>query len=551
MAEQDFLAWGTDPGANVESQGNYANPGTNPDLATGYPAGAIPPSARFNKTLRQASFGVAAIAQWMSDKTGADVLDNGVQADFIATFEAAIGEQDQADIQAQAGNYAVAAGAANTYVAVLDPPAVGRITGVPLRIKIPNTNNGASTLDYGAGAFAIRYRGAALSGGELVSGNGNIATFVDDGTFLNLINSGVTKLGTTNITGVTGTGNTAVCSADPTFTGTINGANASLSGSMASASLSTTAAAVVGTTLTVGTGQTVTAGGIDVNNGANLGIRISKTGNNHIVAGGSVISLNLGGAGVASFGIASNEIFPLTDNAQSVGDITHRFTSVFATNGTINTSDRNEKDNIRRIRPELIAVGHRLLARKDAIVEFQWKDAIAKKGQDKARIHVGVIAQDVVDDFAAVFKDKEAAFRFGAVCRDEITIDVKEKQKFPVRKQAMRKVKRDQIVIDGAGDRRVARVQSMEVDELVFDRLPLLGKDGTALATDGLPLLDAQTKKPRKGAEAAVHLEPVMEDTFEEHEVDVRKPTGKFRYSVRPDQIHYLMLAALANPIKE
>jgi len=85
------------------------------------------------------------------------------------------------------------------------------------------------------------------------------------------------------------------------------------------------------------------------------------------------------------------------DNAVDLGNSSFRFDDIFATNGTINTSDRNEKQDI----AELSDAEQRVAkAAKGLMRKFRWIDAVAKKGDD-ARIHVGIIAQDLQAAFAA------------------------------------------------------------------------------------------------------------------------------------------------------
>lgn len=86
MATNDFLQFGTDPGANVETQSTYAidskrTAGNQPGIAS---------SSFNNKALRQANFVSSNIAQMMSDFTGVDVLDDTVTAKFLATLKAAV-----------------------------------------------------------------------------------------------------------------------------------------------------------------------------------------------------------------------------------------------------------------------------------------------------------------------------------------------------------------------------------------------------------------------------------------------------------------------------
>lgn len=77
------------------------------------------------------------------------------------------------DIQQQAGNYGVDAGATNALVVTLTPvPAsLASLTGAPIRVKAANTNTGAVTLNVnGLGATAVSWHGAVLPGGAMVAG---------------------------------------------------------------------------------------------------------------------------------------------------------------------------------------------------------------------------------------------------------------------------------------------------------------------------------------------------------------------------------------------
>jgi hypothetical protein len=99
----------------------------------------------------------------------------------------------------------------------------------------------------------------------------------------------------------------------------------------------------------------------------------------------------------------SNQISPCSsvggvrDNVIDLGKPESRFDDIYATNGTIQTSDRNEKQDIEALSDaeQRVAVACKGLIRK-----FRWKDAVAEKG-DAARIHFGIIAQDLQDAFAA------------------------------------------------------------------------------------------------------------------------------------------------------
>jgi hypothetical protein len=93
----------------------------------------------------------------------------------------------------------------------------------------------------------------------------------------------------------------------------------------------------------------------------------------------------------------SNGALNSRDNAVDLGLSSVRFDDIYATNGTIQTSDRNEKQDI----AELSEAEQRVaVAAKGLLRKFRWKDSVAEKGDD-ARIHFGIIAQDLQAAFEA------------------------------------------------------------------------------------------------------------------------------------------------------
>ena len=85
------------------------------------------------------------------------------------------------------------------------------------------------------------------------------------------------------------------------------------------------------------------------------------------------------------------------DNSVDLGSSSNRFDDIYATNSTIQTSDRNEKQDIEQLSDaeRRVAVAAKSLLRK-----FKWISAVEEKGDD-ARIHFGVIAQDLQNAFTA------------------------------------------------------------------------------------------------------------------------------------------------------
>ena len=80
-----------------------------------------------------------------------------------------------------------------------------------------------------------------------------------------------------------------------------------------------------------------------------------------------------------------------TDNTFDMGAAAYRWDDIYATNGTIQTSDANEKQQIASLTDAEITAAKAISA---LFKTFKWNDAVAEKG-DAARTHAGVIAQDV------------------------------------------------------------------------------------------------------------------------------------------------------------
>lgn len=103
---------------------------------------------------------------------------------------------------------------------------------------------------------------------------------------------------------------------------------------------------------------------------------------------------------------------PYGDNTQKLGDASFRWSTVYAGTGAINTSDEREKQQIRSLSEAERAVAVRL---KSMIRAFKFNDAVSVKG-DAARIHIGLIAQDVKAAFEA---EGLVAEDYAILCFDE------------------------------------------------------------------------------------------------------------------------------------
>ena len=83
------------------------------------------------------------------------------------------------------------------------------------------------------------------------------------------------------------------------------------------------------------------------------------------------------------------------DNTLDLGTAVGRWNDVFASNGTIQTSDQNEKQDIASATTKELNVAKKL---STLFKTFRWKDKVAEKG-DKARTHTGIVAQEVQTAF--------------------------------------------------------------------------------------------------------------------------------------------------------
>jgi hypothetical protein len=80
-----------------------------------------------------------------------------------------------------------------------------------------------------------------------------------------------------------------------------------------------------------------------------------------------------------------------SDNEFDLGTGSTRFDDIYATNGTIQTSDQNEKQQIASLTDAEITAAKAI---SKLFKTFKWNDKVEAKG-DAARTHTGVIAQDV------------------------------------------------------------------------------------------------------------------------------------------------------------
>lgn len=134
--------------------------------------------------------------------------------------------------------------------------------------------------------------------------------------------------------------------------------------------------------------------GVDVNL-----VKINTSNNIHVGADGYNVYIHSPNGSLASL---TDRFRPETDDIKYCGDSSHRWKRFYAVNGTISTSDRNYKKNIRDIPDALIQLFFKL---QPKIFQFL----------DGDRNHIGAISQDVWASMKELgIKDTE----FAGFCRD-------------------------------------------------------------------------------------------------------------------------------------
>ena len=197
-------------------------------------------------------------------------------------------------------------------------------------------------------------------------------------------------------------------------------------------------------------------GSIDVNNNDNLVIQ----GNS------SHCGLEFGGDAIFPHKNSAN-----VDNQIDLGEGTLRFDDVFATNGTIQTSDQNEKQDTASLTSKELNVAKKLSA---LFKTFRWKDKVAEKG-DKARTHTGIIAQEVQSAFSAEGLDasKYGLFTSSTWWQKEIKVEaVKEnKEKEIEAKDAYSYMDTKNEKTDGYTERTRLGVRYPELFSFIFSSI--------------------------------------------------------------------------------
>jgi hypothetical protein len=126
------------------------------------------------------------------------------------------------------------------------------------------------------------------------------------------------------------------------------------------------------------------------------------------------------GASVHRFRIANvdklvlngTELTTGADAGLTLGTAALRWGQIYSSVAAISTSDRNYKTDILNIDEQEKKIALKL---KTLFKKFKYKDSVEEKGLDNARIHIGLIAQEVRDTFIEFGLDPN---KYGMFCED-------------------------------------------------------------------------------------------------------------------------------------
>ena len=128
--------------------------------------GSIPPAAAFENPMRELVH-IITDSNIVPSDTDLEQCAKGMRSQFM--------------------NYCIDTGSVNTLSVALSPPIGAYTFGLPLRVRIANTNTGSTTIDAGAGRVPVKKpNGSELQPGDLPAFG--LAELVYDGTVFQMIN---------------------------------------------------------------------------------------------------------------------------------------------------------------------------------------------------------------------------------------------------------------------------------------------------------------------------------------------------------------------------
>lgn len=151
-------------------------------------------------------------------------------------------------------------------------------------------------------------------------------------------------------------------------------------------------------------GSTIILGGMSNSSYAGQAIITAKDSSNTYELKARCTDSGLSKNGALSW---TGTVIYASDNICDLGNSIKRFKDIYATNATINTSDRNAKQDISVIDDKLLDVWGNINP-----VSFKFISSVEQKGDD-ARVHTGYIAQDVKEELDKYGID---ACKYGLFC---------------------------------------------------------------------------------------------------------------------------------------
>jgi hypothetical protein len=149
-------------------------------------------------------------------------------------------------------------------------------------------------------------------------------------------------------------------------------------------------------------------------------------------------SVYIGASAIAVTDTASHR--PGADNSYSSGTASFRWSVIYSATALINTSDAKLKQQVAELSVAEQAVARRI---KSLIRSFKFNDSVKEKG-DGARIHIGVMAQDVKAAFEA---EGLTAEKYALFCSDTwYEIEKDDVVQMPVKNQ------NGDLILDENGD---------------------------------------------------------------------------------------------------
>ncbi|MCR4465851.1 phage tail protein [Burkholderia sp. SCN-KJ] len=214
--------------------------------------------------------------------------------------------------------------------------------------------------------------------------------------------------------------------------------------------------------------------------------------------------LTLFASGLALFG---GSIDFKEDAKSTVGTPSHRADVVYASTATINTSDAR----LKKVRGPLTRAEMAAWARIQPCI-YQFIESVEEKGEESARLHAGLIAQDVMRAFESEGLDPA---RYAMFCIDDVFIDdIVVETKTVQRQKTVSMTVHEIDIVDGKPVRTPREVLVPQfVEQEVVDE-------------SGAVVIDDETGEP------LMYRIPVMEMAEEEVRTPVNRPAGT-RYGLR------------------